>query len=93
MKATTWVPVHRLAALLFGGAMSLAMGLGCAPEASTDSLCDEACTHWAGCDDGGTGYTWSYDDCMQTCMDDGDWDSGYVDCVVGHDMCWDIEDC
>jgi hypothetical protein len=87
---------HWIRAPALGLATALTIALlstSCGGEASTESLCDDACTHWAGCDDAGTGYTWSYDDCFDTCQSEGDWDGGYVDCVLANDLCYDIEDC
>ena len=85
--------VGRLA-MAFVAALALAgSAIGCPGEGSTPDLCDQACTHWAACDPANTGYDWSYDACYDSCISEGDWTQGYVDCVLSETYCTDIEQC
>jgi hypothetical protein len=75
-----------LLACLAAAAFGLA---GCSSDASTPELCDRACTAWDNCT--GQQDFYPYDQCMSECAADGDWDSGYVECLERLTACIDME--
>ncbi|MCP4196759.1 MAG: hypothetical protein GY762_06370 [Proteobacteria bacterium] len=58
---------------------------GC-PE--TTKYCDDACTIW---DDHECYY--EYDDCMDECEADKDWDKPYLRCLERADDCYELNAC
>lgn len=59
--------------------------VGCS-ESTTTEWCEEACTIWTDC----TG--WNYQDCLNECRAEGDWDAGYLNCIENV-SCENIYDC
>lgn len=79
-------------------ALPLALFLGCEPP-SSDAICEDACTAWDTCyqspSDTNAGRFcdgYDYDTCYAECKADGDWSTGYVDCVESQSTCCDITD-
>ena len=70
-RTLSWVSVLGLLGL-FG-----ATGAGC----STRALCESACDVWTDCG------MWDYDTCMVECRIEGNWSSGYVNCLEAQDPC------
>ena len=77
--------------LIWLGVLVFAAACG-STEASTPDLCERACEAWDACT--GADNWYPYDTCMSDCQSDGDWDTGYVECLESHSTCQAMEaDC
>ena len=74
-----------LALILVAVFAALALG-----ACSTDAICEDACDVFYGCYDNEWG--WDYEECYESCKDDGDWSRMYANCLEDAD-CYSLSAC